>query len=190
MRPDRMKMAPQLWTAPAAAAAGLGLLQLPPAVLVALAEGDLDAARAATALKLTPNIAGRECIGVWRMRRDQIASRLTDAAWVTRLLVETASGQVLGRAGFHGPPDGTGMVEIGYSVDPERRRRGYARGALVIMLETARNHPDVAIVRATVRPDNVPSRRLLDQYGFRAVGEQWDDEDGLETILEVPAGNP
>lgn len=53
-------------------------------------------------------------------------------------------------------------------------------------LDRARKRPEVAVVRATVRPDNIPSRRLLYQYGFQSVGEQWDDEDGLETILEVP----
>lgn len=173
------------WTSGSAAA--LELVQLPPAVLNALADGDLDAASAVTALDLTPYLAGAECVGTWRRRRDQIARRPADAAWVTRVVVEKDSGQVVGRAGFHGPPDGAGMVEIGYSIDPVHRRRGHARGALMILLATAKRHPGVAVVRATVRPDNLPSRQLLDQYGFREVGEQWDDEDGLETILEVPA---
>jgi RimJ/RimL family protein N-acetyltransferase len=119
------------------------------------------------------------------MRRDQIARSPVDALWVTRLVVSSESGEIVGRAGFHGPPDGNGMVEIGYSIDPLRRRLGYARAALVILLETARRTAGVGIVRASVRPDNLPSRRLIDQYGFREVGEQWDDEDGLETILEV-----
>ncbi|WP_427129626.1 GNAT family N-acetyltransferase [Pseudarthrobacter sp. S9] len=171
------------WTS---AAAGLELVQLPPAVLDALADGDLDAARAVTTLELTPYLAGAECVGVWRRRRDQIARSPADAAWVTRLVIERGSRRVVGRAGYHGPPDDVGVVEIGYSIDPARRRRGHARGALVILLETAKYHPAVAVVRATVRPDNVPSRRLLDQYGFQAVGEQWDEEDGLETILEAP----
>ena len=179
-------MTQEPWTSRTPGAAGLELVQLSPAVLAALADGDLDAARAATALPLTPYLAGPECAGVWRMRREQIARSPADAAWVTRLVVETASGHVVGRAGYHGPPDGAGMVEVGYSIDPARRRRGYARGALVIMLETARDHPGVAVVRASVRPDNTASRLLLDQYGFRAMGEQWDDEDGWETVLEVP----
>jgi hypothetical protein len=28
---------------------------------------------------------------------------------------------------------------------------------------------------------------LASQYGFAEVGEQWDEEDGLEIIYEVPA---
>lgn len=32
-----------------------------------------------------------------------------------------------------------------------------------------------------------PLRALVLQYTFTEVGEQWDDEDGLETIFEVDA---
>ena len=38
---------------------------------------------------------------------------------------------VVGRAGFHGPPDAGGMVEVGYAVDPDFRRRGNAIAALL-----------------------------------------------------------
>ncbi len=183
-------MTQEPWTSRTPGAAGLELLQLPPAVLAALAGGDLPAARAAATVPLTPYLAGSECAGVWRMRRDQIARSPADAAWVTRLVVETATGQVVGRAGYHGPPDSAGMVEVGYSIDPAHRRRGHARGALVILLETAKNYPEVAVVRASVRPDNTPSRLLLDQYDFEPVGEQWDEEDGWETVLEVPCAAP
>jgi RimJ/RimL family protein N-acetyltransferase len=93
----------------------------------------------------------------------------------------------VGLAGFHGPPDGKGMVELGYRIDPRHRRHGYARAALETLLAVARDQPSVEIVRATVSPDNVASRSLIDQYGFAEVGDQWDDEDGLEIILEVAA---
>jgi L-amino acid N-acyltransferase YncA len=43
----------------------------------------------------------------------------------------------------------------------------------------------VRTVRVTISPDNVPSYRLASQYGFAEVGEQWDDEDGLEIIYEL-----
>ena len=38
---------------------------------------------------------------------------------------------------------------------------------------------------ATVRPDNTASWRMLAPWPFEPVGEQWDDEDGLETIIEL-----
>jgi RimJ/RimL family protein N-acetyltransferase len=77
------------------------------------------------------------------------------------------------------------MVEIGYSIDPLYRRQGHARAALRILLEVAASDPHVNVVRASVRPDNLASRALIDRHGFRVVGEQWDDEDGLEVILEI-----
>jgi [ribosomal protein S5]-alanine N-acetyltransferase len=43
------------------------------------------------------------------------------------------------------------------------------------------------VVRASIRPDNTASRALVAQFRFVEVGEQWDDEDGLETIFELNA---
>ena len=54
-------------------------------------------------------------------------------------------------------------------------------------LGRAAREPDVRVVRASVGPDNVASLRLLSRYGFVEVGEQWDDEDGPETVFEVDA---
>jgi RimJ/RimL family protein N-acetyltransferase len=91
----------------------------------------------------------------------------------------------VGHAGYHGPPDPSGMVEIGYTVDPAYRRRGYARAALEALLQRATREPQVHTARVSIRPDNIASYRLASQYGFVEVGEQWDDEDGLEIIYEV-----
>jgi RimJ/RimL family protein N-acetyltransferase len=93
--------------------------------------------------------------------------------------------RAVGRAGFHGPPDDAGMVEVGYSIDPDRRRRGYARATLAYLLDRAGREPDVRAVRASIGPDNEPSLNLVRQFGFVEVGEQWDDEDGLEIVYEV-----
>ncbi|WP_239095321.1 GNAT family N-acetyltransferase [Planotetraspora silvatica] len=43
----------------------------------------------------------------------------------------------IGQAGYHGPPDQSGMAEVGYAVDPACRRRGYARPALETLLQRA-----------------------------------------------------
>ncbi|MGM1062251.1 GNAT family N-acetyltransferase, partial [Saccharothrix sp. Mg75] len=70
---------------------------------------------------------------------------------------------------------------------PEHRRRGYARAALEALLRRAADEPLVRTVRVTISPDNEPSYRLASQYGFVEVGEQWDEEDGLEVVYERPA---
>lgn len=79
------------------------------------------------------------------------------------------------------------MVEIGYSVAPDFRRQGYGRSALVELLRLAGAEPTVTTVRATIGPDNVASLATISGFGFVQVGEQWDEEDGLELVFEVPA---
>jgi L-amino acid N-acyltransferase YncA len=157
-----------------------------PEVLEQLAGAQLEEAVRLSGLDLPEYQIGNECRGIWRMRFVQVGRDPRSAPWVTRFVIETATGSVVGRAGFHGPPDERGMVEVGYAIDPSHRRRGHARSSLEILLGIAACHPDVSIVRATISPDNQASMALVEQYGFLEVGEQWDEEDGLEIILELP----
>jgi RimJ/RimL family protein N-acetyltransferase len=154
----------------------------------ALAQGDLAAAEAVSPVALSTYLAGTECHGLWRMRSEQFEQDPASAAWVTGIVWDERQCLAVGAAGFHGPPDSSGMVEIGYRIDPVHRRRGYARAALEALLARASREPGVRRVRVSIRPDNLPSSRLALQYDFRQIGEQWDDEDGLELVYELPAG--
>ena len=71
---------------------------------------------------------------------------------------------------------------------PAYRRQGYAREAVLAMFDWAQRDPAVLRFRATVSPENLPSRRLVTGLGFVEVGTQWDEEDGEETIFERDAG--
>ncbi|MGL3807141.1 GNAT family N-acetyltransferase [Paeniglutamicibacter sp. R2-26] len=161
------------------------LVRVPPNLLRALGDGDLGKARSLTDIELTPYLATVECRRVWSRRLIQIGLDGTEAPWITRIVVDAHTGAVVGRAGFHGKPDATGMVEIGYAIDPACRRQGYARASLETLLDAARSDPLVKTVRASVGPDNIASRGLVEQFAFRVVGEQWDEEDGLETVFEL-----
>jgi len=81
------------------------------------------------------------------------------------------------------------MIEIGYEVFPQYRRQGYAREAVLAMMSWVRRDPAVLRFRASVRPDNAPSRALVAGLGFTEVGSQWDEEDGEETLFELAAGH-
>lgn len=161
------------------------IVRLDAETLAALADGDLERAQVSSPVPLTPWLAGPESVGTWRFRARQAVESPADLPWVTGVLWDDDRGQAVGKAGFHAAPDPAGMVEIGYAVDPAHRRRGYARAALDLLLEHARREPAVRTVRVTVAPDNAPSLALVAQYPFAEVGEQWDDEDGLETIYEL-----
>jgi len=170
-----------------ARSAAVELVALPPATIHALAAGDLDAANLTSPAPLTPLFVGPRARYVWGLRSRQVDADPAAVPWITGAVVDTATGAVVGYAGFHGPPDAQGMVEVGYTIDADHRRRGYARAALRALLDRARREPLVRVVRATISPDNAASRSLVLQHGFVEVGEQWDDEDGLEIVFEVPA---
>ncbi|MFC7274987.1 GNAT family N-acetyltransferase [Paractinoplanes rhizophilus] len=159
-------------------------VKLSPAVLTALVEGDLAAASAGAGVALTPYLMDERWL--WEIRLADIARDPASADWIARAAV--AGGVVVGHGGFHGPPDADGIVEVAYSVDPEHRRKGYAKAMLRALLERADADPAVTAVRASIRPDNVGSRATIAGFGFKKVGEQWDPEDGLEDVYLRPAG--
>lgn len=160
----------------------LRLARLPVVALQALLEGDLATASAAAGVTLTPYFV--EHGWLWDIRLNQIRGEPAASDWVARAAVD--GDTVVGHVGFHGPPDQRGMVEVAYSVDPAYRRRGYAKKMLATALTWARQDPSATVVRATVAPDNIGSLATLAAFQFEAVGEQWDDEDGLELVYELP----
>ncbi|MBJ7454058.1 MAG: GNAT family N-acetyltransferase [Blastococcus sp.] len=164
----------------------VALVRLGPAALRALADGDLATAEASASVPLSPYLAGPECRWVWSVRAEQAVADPRSAGWITGVVWDPRHRLAVGRAGVHGPPDEVGMVEVGYSIDPLHRRRGYARAAVRALLEEAAAAPEVTVVRASVGPGNEASLALVRSLGFVAVGEQIDEQDGLEIVHERP----
>jgi ribosomal-protein-alanine N-acetyltransferase len=106
--------------------------------------------------------------------------------WLGRLIVleDERGRRVIGTIGFHGPPGDDGRVEVGYRVQPEYRRRGVATEAVRALFDWAYREHGVTRFRASTAPDNVASRAVLATFGFRQVGSQIDDIDGLELVFE------
>jgi RimJ/RimL family protein N-acetyltransferase len=98
------------------------------------------------------------------------------------VIVRRADGLAVGDAGFHGPPDGEGNVEIGYALVPAARGRGLATEATGLLVAWAREQPGVHTVSARVDPHNGPSRRVLVRLGFIPDGEVG----GLERFVLIP----
>lgn len=166
------------------------LIELDRDTMCALAQGDLAGAQAHSPIPLSPFFSGEDQRGVWLRRAEQIALEPAEAHWVTRVVWDPDLGKAVGRAGFHGRPDERGMVEIGYETDPQFQRLGYAKAAVAALIEWATLEPEVRVVRASVSPTNDTSLRIVRNFGFVAVSEQWDEEDGLEIVHELDLANP
>ena len=103
-------------------------------------------------------------------------------------MVHANSGEIVGQAGFKGPPDEHGVVEIAYGVAPEHQGRGYATEAAAALASYALSHETVAIVRAHTLPQANASTRVLTKCGFQRIGEVLDPDDGLVWRWEKQCG--
>jgi RimJ/RimL family protein N-acetyltransferase len=86
------------------------------------------------------------------------------------VIVRRADGLAVGDAGFFGPPDADGEVEIGYALVPRARGAGLASEAVTLLAGWALAQPGVRAVTARVEADNAASVRLLQRLGFIADG--------------------
>ncbi len=118
-------------------------------------------------------------------RLDQVEKDPGAEPWLMRAILR--DGEMIGHAGFHGPPDERGVVEIGYTVFEPYRRHGIAYEVAVALFRWAEQQPGVRGFRASVSPGNAPSLALVAKLGFVQTGVQWDEIDGEELVFERPA---
>ncbi|QYZ80031.1 N-acetyltransferase [Methanofollis formosanus] len=79
---------------------------------------------------------------------------------------------LVGGCGFVGRPSVEGRVEIGYSLLPGCRGRGYASEAAAALIRWAFDDPEVTCVFARTYADLTQSIRLLRRLGFTPAGEE------------------
>jgi len=93
-------------------------------------------------------------------------------------VVHRESRAVIGMAGFKGPPDATGMVEIAYGIAPSFEGQGYATEAAAALIAFAVGSGDVRLLRAHTLPEANRSTRVLEKCGFRRTAAVVDPDDG------------
>ena len=110
-------------------------------------------------------------------------------AWMARIM-RSPAGDAIGHCGFHGPPELIGRAEIGYTVFEKYRRRGYAKEAAGALVRWAFRRRENTVY-ASVSPDNAASLGVVKSLGFRQVGTQGDEVDGLELVFVIdrPSSN-
>ena len=96
--------------------------------------------------------------------------------WYAVRLGTTDPPTLIGSAGFKGPPNEEGVVEIGYSVLPTHQGRGLATEMTAALVGWAAGQ-GARIVRAHVKPANAASIRVLEKLGFQETGLS--DEPGM-----------
>jgi len=124
---------------------------------------------------------------VLKMRFDQMRSEPELQPWLLRAMVLRVAGRAMvGHIGFHGPP-AEGTLELGYTVFPRYRRQGLATEAALAMMDWASVQAPIQKFRISIAPENEASLATAAKMGFKQVGEQMDDVDGLEYVFELAA---
>jgi len=105
---------------------------------------------------------------------ERLRARPEEAGWWNWYAVvrgeRDGDRELVGSGGFQGPPaDGT--VEIGYSVLPEFRGKGYATEIVGGLVTWARSQPGVRDITARTEGENPASARVLLKAGFAPQGE-------------------
>ncbi len=168
----------------------LELVALPPALLEATLSGNMERARELAPFAVLPGWPG-DSEGLLRRRLERMRADNTAEQWLARAMVlRTAERPVVGNIGFHGPPGTNAInaaeaVELGYRVDSNCQRRGYAMEGVRALIAWATAEHGMRRFLASISPTNEASLALVAKLGFVYVSTVWDDEDGEERVFEL-----
>ncbi|MEM1414939.1 MAG: GNAT family N-acetyltransferase [Myxococcota bacterium] len=139
-----------------------------PHTFEALNDPAMHALRGSRPLALNAHVAATE-----RMARG--ISPRDDAAWLNWLVFDGPADEDFVGTCQLTLPDG-GLATLGYEVVQRRWGRGYAKEAAAAVLRWAVHRLGVPAVEASHDVRNAPSRRVLEQLGFRFVEVRADPE--------------
>jgi len=164
----------------------LDLVVLPGAFLDAYLADDLPRAHRLAGFDFPDGFArGDAWIGI---RRNQVLADPAWEPWSLRAMVLREERRMVGFASFHGPPgvnslDAPEAAEVGYTVLPEFRGRGYATETCRSMLEWARREHGVRHFVSSIEPANAASIAVIRKLGFAPLEFVMDGEAIFELVV-------
>lgn len=91
--------------------------------------------------------------------------------WYVISAIESSQRELIAAAGYFGPPDGEGSVEIGYSIVEGWRGKGAATEIVGFLVKNAFQDTRVSLIKARTSRDNPGSIKVLERNGFSPAGE-------------------
>jgi RimJ/RimL family protein N-acetyltransferase len=106
-----------------------------------------------------------------RLAIEEMADRAPGepGGWVQLSVIERDTSRLVGDIGMS-PADGeSGVVKVGYTIDPAFQGRGYATEAVGTLVDYALGTLGADVVRAYASGDNLPSIRVMEKVGMHLV---------------------
>lgn len=179
--------------------ARLALAPLNPAVLAAVLTGNTERAAGLLGAMLSgppsPGATGAVSIPpAWPSEaREYLSLRFAQwaldpnvGAYLDRAIIHLDTRVMVGVAGFHGPPDEQGWLEVAYRVFLGHRRAGFGGEAVAGLLEWA-SGLGWRKVRARIGGGNAASISLVRRLGFE-VERRETDADGVDIVVYSRTG--
>ena len=98
--------------------------------------------------------------------------------WPGFFFIDQKNKALVGNGGFHGQPDDSGTVEVGYEIASEYWNRGFATEAVQALIDFAFAHEEVRVVMAHTLAEKNASNRVLQKVGMKFVAAIDDFEQG------------
>jgi RimJ/RimL family protein N-acetyltransferase len=154
---------------------------MPVPLLDALIAGDRAAAARLTDYRIPADYPTAAALKLARYRREQIANDASWAPWSLRAIVLRDAAMMVGYVNFHGPPGVNdtatpNAVELGWTVFPRYRRKGFATETARALMDWAATEHDIHRFVSSTTPNNAPSLRVHDKLGFARTGQMVDGE--------------
>jgi len=150
-------------------------------LLDALIAGDRDAARRFADYQIPALFPSAGALKLVRFRREQVASDPSWAPWSLRAIVLRDAAAMVGYVNFHGPPGVNDSatpeaVELGWTVFPKHRKKGYATETALALMEWATREHGIQRFVSSTTPGNAASLRVHEKLGFAPTGQVADGE--------------
>jgi RimJ/RimL family protein N-acetyltransferase len=149
--------------------------------------------------KRTDALIGFRVSPDWFEEKDLIRLRMNNyrvdkkyISWGLHAVGLRKSMEMVGFIGFHTRPNpeylkafAPNAIEFGYTIFLPHRRQGFAEEAIKGLLNWAVDRHPLDNFIASVSPTNLASTALVKKLGFRKIGEQIDETDGLEFVYQL-----
>jgi RimJ/RimL family protein N-acetyltransferase len=154
---------------------------MPAVLLDTLLSRDRRAIRRLVPYAVPSSFPSEDDLAFLRFRREQLARDPERYPWSVRAIVRKADRAMVGFVNFHGGPgvndvQAPDALELGWSVFPDDRRRGYATETALALMEWATDVHGIRHFISATTADNAASLRVHDKLGFIRTGEVVDGE--------------
>jgi len=113
---------------------------------------------------------GNHCYAVMRKRWEQ-GLRTHNRSFTFFQIRERATDRIIGGGGFHNWATDMFRAELGYALENEfDKRKGYMTEALSVIVPYGFNVMQLHRMEAFIGPNNIPSQKLVEKWGFKKEG--------------------